>query len=54
MALYFKDIFFKDYFLSLKEVPLYAVLFDESYNSVLKQGQMDLLVRYWKSGCLLP
>ena len=45
MAPYFKDIFLQ----SLKEVPLYTVSFDESYNNVLKQGQMDLHFRYWNS-----
>ena len=34
---------------SLKEVSLYVVSFDESYTNVLKQGQMDLFIRYWKS-----
>ena len=34
---------------SLKEFPLYAVSFDESYTNVLKQAQMDLFIRYWKS-----
>lgn len=42
---------------SLKEFPLYAVSFDESYTNVLKQAQMDLFIRYWKSekksACLL-
>ena len=41
MALHFKDIFLQ----SLKEVPFYAVSFDESYSNALKQGQMDLHVR---------
>ena len=45
MAPRFKDIFLQ----SLKEVPLYAVSIDKSYNNVLKQGQMDLHVRYWSS-----
>ena len=45
MATYFKDIFLQ----SLKEVPLDAVSFDESYINILKQGQMDLHVRYWNS-----
>ena len=34
-------------FQSPKEVLLYPVSFDESYSNVLKQGQMDLHVRYW-------
>ena len=34
---------------SLKEVSLYVVSFDESYTNGLKQGQMDLFIRYWKS-----
>ena len=34
---------------SLKEVPLYTASFDESYDNVFKQGQVDLHVRYWNS-----
>ena len=45
MAPYFKGCFLQ----SLKEVPLYAESFDESYNNVLRQGQMYLQVRYWNS-----
>ena len=41
MAPYFKDSFLQ----SLKE----AASFDESYDNVFKQGQIDLHVRYWNS-----
>ena len=45
MAPYFKDTFVQN----LKEIPFYSVSFDESYNKVMKQGQMDLHIRYWNS-----
>ena len=45
MAPYFKDAFVQN----LKEIPFYSVSFDESYNKVMKQGQMDLHIRYWNS-----
>ena len=43
MAPYFKDTFVQN----LKEIPFYSASFDESYNKVMKQGQMDLHIRYW-------
>ena len=43
IAPYFKRNFMD----SLKQVPFYAVSFDESYNKAIKQGQMDLHIRYW-------
>ena len=45
MVPYFKDTFVQN----LKEIPFYSVSFDESYNKVMKQGQMDLHIRYWNS-----
>ena len=32
---------------SLKESPYIVISFNESFNSVAKKGQMDLLIRYW-------
>ena len=44
-------------FAESQQVPLYAVSFDESCNNLLKQGQINLHVRYWnsekESGCPL-
>ena len=40
---HFKDILMK----SLQEAPFIVISFDESFNSVVKKGQMDLLIRYW-------
>ena len=40
---HFKDILMK----SLQEAPFILISFDESLNSVLKKGQMDLLIKYW-------
>ena len=31
----------------LKKASYIVPCFDESYNSVIKKGQMDVLVRYW-------
>ena len=42
---HFKDLLLK----SLQEVPAYVLLFDETYNPVTKNKQMDILVRYWTS-----
>ena len=40
---YFKEVLIK----SLMELEHYVGLFDESYNDIVKKGQMDLHVRYW-------
>ena len=40
---HFKDLLLK----SLQEVPTYVLLFDETYNPVTKDKQMDIFVRYW-------
>ena len=40
---HFKDILMK----SLQEAPFIVISFDESFNSVAKKGQVDLLIRYW-------
>ena len=36
---------------SLHGTPAYVLLFDESYNPVTKDKQMDVHVRYWSSDC---
>ena len=36
---------------SLHDAPAYVLLFDESYNPVTKDKQMDVHVRYWSSDC---
>ena len=33
---------------NLKEVPHIVLCFDESYNSVIKKGQVDVLLKYWQ------
>ena len=42
---YFKEVLIK----SLMELEHYVGLFDESYNDIVKKGQMDLHVRYWNT-----
>ena len=32
-----------------KQTPYIVISFDESYNYVIKRGQMDVLVRFWDS-----
>ena len=53
MASYFKDIYLQ----SLNRFHFTAVSFNESYNNLLKQGEINLHVRYWnsekESGCPL-
>ena len=34
---------------SVDEVIYYSLSFDESYNRIMKKGQMDLLIRFWDS-----
>ena len=34
---------------SVDEVKYYSLSFDESYNGIMKKGQMDLLIRFWDS-----
>ena len=34
---------------SVDEVKYYSLSFDESYNKIMKKGQMDLLIRFWDS-----
>ena len=34
---------------SVDEVKYYSLSFDESYNRIMKKGQMDLLIRFWDS-----
>lgn len=43
LSSYFEDLLLAQ----LKEVPVYSVSFDESYNSVTKNEQMDLNIRFW-------
>ena len=43
LAPYFLDQLFQ----TLSEVPMYSVSFDEAYNRVTKNEQLDLAVRYW-------
>ena len=31
------------------EVKYYSLSFDDSYNRIMKKGQMDLLIRFWDS-----
>ena len=45
IAPYFKSKFIE----SLQRLPFYSVSFDECYNVAIKQGQMDLHIRYWDS-----
>ena len=33
----------------VKQTPYIVISFDESYNNVIKRGQMDVLVRFWDS-----
>ena len=33
--------------LALKEAPYFVCSFDESYNSTIKKGQRDMIVRFW-------
>ena len=33
----------------LKETKFYSLSFDESYNKIMKKGQMDLIIGYWDS-----
>ena len=40
---YFKEVLTK----SLMELEHYVCLFDESYNNILKKGQIDMHMRYW-------
>ena len=30
----------------LKETKFYSLSFDESYNNIMKKGQVDLIIRY--------
>ena len=43
LAPYFSENLVKQ----LSEVPFYSLSFDESYNSVVKKEQLDVLVRYY-------
>merc|ERR1711874_963533 len=43
LAPYFKQILEN----KLKEVPYYSISFDESYNTITKNEQMDFSVRFW-------
>ena len=45
IAPYFKEVLTK----SLVELKHYVCLFDESYNKVVKKGQMDMHIRYWET-----
>ena len=45
LAPYFKDSLLSE----LKKASFLVPSFDESYNKVIKKGQMDLLVRFWNS-----
>ena len=33
---------------NLKEIPHVVLCFDESYNSVIKKSQVDVLLKYWQ------
>ena len=43
LAPYFSEILVKE----LSEVPFYSLSFDQSYNTVDKKEQLDVLVRYY-------
>ena len=43
LAPYFKEMLLDQ----LRKASYIVPCFDESYNSVIKKGQMDVLVRYW-------
>ena len=43
LAPYFKEMLFDE----LKTASYIVLCFDESYNGVIKKGQLDVLVRYW-------
>ena len=45
LAPHSKDLLLK----SLQEVPVYVILFDKSYNQVMKDKQMDIPVHCWTS-----
>ena len=45
LAPYIKNLLLE----SVDEVIYYSLSFDESYNRIMKKGQMDLLIKFWDS-----
>ena len=43
LATYIKNLLLE----SVDEVKYYSLPFDESYNRIMKKGQMNLLIRFW-------
>ena len=45
LAPYIKNLLLE----GVHEVKYYSLSFDDSYNRIMKKGQMDLLIRFWDS-----